>query len=88
MFERIRRLEFPYSNIDNPNEKAPEALYDLITDIGEQHNVIAEHPDVAERLRALAEKMRDDLGDLPLPLFDSSIRREGKNRRPPGKATQ
>jgi len=53
-------------------------LYDLRNDVGEQHNVIDQHPDVVKRLEALAEKARDDLGD-------SLTKREGKNTRPAGK---
>lgn len=53
-------------------------LYDLERDIGEQRNVAADHPDVVERLQALAEKARDDLGD-------SLTKRKGKNQRPAGK---
>ena len=44
------------------DEEIPESLYDLESDIGETRNVIEDHPDVAKRLRDLAEKMRDDLG--------------------------
>ena len=47
-------------------------LIDLENDIGETTNVAADHPDVVKRLLALAESMRDDLGD-----FD----RVGKNMR-------
>ena len=53
-------------------------LYDLASDVGEQHNVLDEHSDVAERLQTMAEKARDDLGD-------SLTGREGKNQRPPGR---
>jgi arylsulfatase A-like enzyme len=53
-------------------------LYDLENDVGEQHNVIDQHPDVVARLQALAEKARADLGD-------SLTQTEGKNRRPAGK---
>ena len=53
-------------------------LYDLENDVGEQHNVIAQHPDVAKRLLALTEQARDDLGD-------SLTTRDGKNTRAPGK---
>ena len=53
-------------------------LYDLASDVGEQHNVIDQHPDVVERLQALAEKARDDLGD-------SLTGREGRNQRLPGR---
>jgi len=54
------------------------ALYHLIEDVGEQHDVAADHPDVVKRLTAIAEEARADLGD-------SLTNREGKNRRPPGR---
>ena len=54
------------------------ALYDLETDRGETKDVAAEHPDVVRRLEALAETMRDDLGD-------SATNRKGKGVRPPGR---
>lgn len=38
-------------------------LYDLRTDIGEQHNVAAEHPDVVAALQAKLDACREDLGD-------------------------
>lgn len=38
-------------------------LVDLSNDIGETTDVSGENPDVVERLLALAESMRDDLGD-------------------------
>ncbi len=47
-------------------------LVDLNTDVGETTNVAQQHPDVVRRLLALAEGMRDDLGD-----YD----RVGKNMR-------
>jgi len=54
------------------------ALFDLEKDIGERHDVSAEHPDVAKRLLDIADKMREDLGD-------STKKVTGKNRRPPGR---
>jgi arylsulfatase A-like enzyme len=84
------KLHFPhaYRTLDGPpgNDGLPGpykqartqlALYDVETDIGETNDVAAEHPDVVERLSALAEKARDDLGD-------SLTKREGNNRRPAG----
>jgi arylsulfatase A len=53
------------------------ALFDLENDIGEQHNVADQNPDVVKRLQQLADAMRQDLGDGKM---------EGKGRRPPGKA--
>jgi len=58
-------------------DKIGPALFDLENDIGEQHDVSARHPKVVERLMALADKMRQDLGD-------SAKKMTGQNRRPPG----
>lgn len=38
-------------------------LYHLLDDVGEAHNVIADHPDVVARLSAMADAARADLGD-------------------------
>lgn len=38
-------------------------LYDMRRDPGERVNVAAQHPDVAERLKAVADGYREDLGD-------------------------
>jgi len=73
------KLQLPYKITKRKQEKAasnaPLKLYDLEADIGETTNVAADHPDVVKRLLALAEKARDDLGD---------VGREGKNQRPAG----
>jgi arylsulfatase A-like enzyme len=53
------------------------ALYNLETDVGEQTNVTAAHPDVVQRLTALAEAARDDLGD-------TLAQRKGRNVRSAG----
>ena len=50
-------------------------LYDLQSDIGETQNVAETYPQVVERLQALAEVARVDLGDGKSP---------GRNVRPPG----
>jgi arylsulfatase A len=55
------------------------ALFDLENDIGEQHNVADQHPDIVKRLQQLADEMRQDLGD-------GARKMPGKGRRPPGKA--
>ena len=44
-------------------EKTGLALYNLKDDMGEAKDVAKENPQVVERLLALAEKARDDLGD-------------------------
>ena len=46
-----------------PKGKSEARLYDLEADIGEKHNVATEHPDVAAKLTALAEKARQEIGD-------------------------
>ncbi|MEN6425527.1 MAG: sulfatase-like hydrolase/transferase [Phycisphaerales bacterium] len=58
--------------------KTDLALYDLENDIGEQRNVADQHADVVQRLRQLADAMRQDLGD-------SAMKMEGTGRRPSGK---
>ena len=58
-----------------PTPNVPLQLYDLQADIGETSNVADDHPEVVERLLALAEKAQRDLGDAG---------REGENQRPAG----
>jgi len=55
--------------------ESPAILHDLEDDIGETTNVAEDHPEVVQRLMALAEKARADLGDLD---------RMGKGQRPAG----
>ena len=55
-----------------------ESLFNLESDIGEAKNVAAEHPDVVAKLKALADKAREDLGD-------TATKRQGKGVRPAGK---
>ena len=54
------------------------ALFDLESDPGETKDVAAEHPEVVERLKGLAEGMRAELGD-------SATKQKGKGRREPGR---
>lgn len=54
---------------------SPAALYDVRNDVGETHEVSAEHPDVVRRLIALAEAARGELGD---------VNRLGAGQRPAG----
>ena len=53
------------------------ALYNLTSDVGEQTNVAEKNPEVIQRLLAIAEEARTDLGD-------SLTNRPGTNRRPAG----
>ncbi|MBI5090850.1 MAG: sulfatase [Candidatus Hydrogenedentes bacterium] len=71
------RSEDVYRNWQSPETKVPEALYNLHTDPGEQKNLIKDHPDIADRLRKLAQVAREDLGDT---LTNTT----GKNVRPIG----
>ena len=54
------------------------ALYKLGDDVGEQHNVLDEHPEVVARLKKLAEQARKDLGD-------SHTKQKGQGIRGPGR---
>ena len=58
--------------------KIDPSLFDLEKDIGEQHDVSARHPSIVKRLMALADEMRQDIGD-------SAQKMTGQNRRPPGR---
>jgi arylsulfatase len=55
----------------------PQALFNLKDDVGETHDVAAEHPDIVKRLLELAEEARADLGD-------SLTKRTGNRVRPAG----
>ena len=80
VFPRTAMDDTPYDRKpgDAKGELLPEALYDLTADVGETTDVIGQHPEVATRLRALAERMREDIGD-------SATNQKGKNRRPVGR---
>ncbi len=54
------------------------ALFDLKNDVGEQHNVIDDYPEVAARLQKYAELARADLGDR-------LQKRKGPGIRPAGR---
>ncbi len=58
--------------------KAPLALYDLQTDLGETTDVAKSHPDVVERLSQWAERAREDLGDAIKKRAGSGVRPAGK----------
>jgi arylsulfatase A len=44
-------------NIELGNDRKPQ-LYDLRTDLGEKHNVAAEHPETVKELAALLRKIK------------------------------
>ncbi|MCP4640023.1 MAG: arylsulfatase [bacterium] len=55
----IRRGPWKYVEVPARRKKKPSPeLYNLDTDVGEQDNVIADHPDVAEELATLLAKHR------------------------------
>ncbi len=68
-------MESKKRNWGKPEGKTPLKLFDLETDIHEDHNVADQHPDVIKRLLALADNAREDLGDTDRP---------GKNQREAG----
>src|SRR5688572_25881005 len=70
-----------YLKIENPDTEIPRALYDLENDLAEQKSVLADHPEVAQRLQAMIESARQDLGDSRRQLV-------GKNVRPIGQIAQ
>jgi len=53
-------------------------LYNLRRDPGERYNLLEHHPEIAERLRGIADAAREDLGD-------ELTGNPGENRRLPGR---
>lgn len=51
-------------------------LYNMMRDPGEQYNVIEYHPEKAEEIMAVAERAREELGDLNVGLVKGSENRE------------
>ena len=61
-----------------PGQPFTPTLYNLQTDLGERTNLAAQHPDVVQRLQALAAEMGADLGVTGL----------GPGVRPPGRVAK
>jgi arylsulfatase A len=57
-------------------------LYDLLEDVGETRDLAAERPEVVERLCALADSMRADLGDQLTGAEATGARESGQNPPP------
>ncbi|MCA9060746.1 MAG: sulfatase-like hydrolase/transferase, partial [Planctomycetaceae bacterium] len=51
-------------------------LYDLVADIGEQHNVAADHPDVVARLTTMMQQQHVPSELFPLPAVDTVVKRK------------
>lgn len=62
------------------------SLFDLSQDLGEEHNVAKEHPDVVRRLAALAENSREDLGDTLAGRIGKNVRQPAQLDHPTGPA--
>lgn len=69
-------LEKKLLGLGRRHQKSSASLYNVRDDLGETKDVSAQHPDIVARLTALADKAREDLGDLG---------REGKGQRPAGR---
>lgn len=54
-------------NWGKPEGPKDEKLFNLRDDIHEDHDVAAENPEVVRKLRELAERAREDLGDVDRP---------------------
>jgi arylsulfatase A-like enzyme len=57
-------LENKVMNLADKMERAEARLFDVRNDVGEAREVSGEQPEVMERLNALAEAARAELGDL------------------------
>jgi arylsulfatase A len=66
-------------NWGKPEGKSQLKLFNLVKDIHEDNNIAGQNPKVVQRILALAEKAREDLGDVDRP---------GKNQRPAGWAQE
>ena len=67
--------------------EAVEELFNLVDDPGETHDLLGEHPEEAEQLRAVAERHRDALGDARLGLAGEQVREAGSVAAPQPLAT-
>jgi arylsulfatase A-like enzyme len=66
----------------NKDARTELALFDLQGDVGETTDVAKQHPDVVQRLEALAKKARAELGDSAKDEKGSGARSPSRN--PPG----
>lgn len=59
-------------------KKIEESLFDLDTDKGETTNVLPDHPEIAAKMRKLADQMRAELGDGLTGAVGNENRRAGE----------
>jgi len=64
--------------------KIASSLYDLTSDPGEKTDVAAQHPDVVQRLEAIAARARADLGDSATKTQGANVRDCAHLDNPPG----
>ncbi len=75
---RVEALFAAGRQVRQPGRKQAPAkleLYDVRNDAGEAHEVSAQHPQEVKRLLAMAERAREEIGDLDQP---------GRGQRPAG----
>lgn len=83
VFKRKVSWDSPYNFLRSKVQKkdkdpiVPPSLYNLETDINEKYNCIKKYPEIADRLKKLAENARKDLGDKRHGM-------QGKNKRTSG----
>ena len=74
------KLFLPISSARHPHLKKSQSpqnfLFNVVDDVGSEHNVADQHPDVVKRLTKLAERGRSELGDGDL---------RGSGQRDPGR---
>jgi len=63
--------------VNYEQRKIALSLFDLDNDIGEKHNVAAEHPDIVKRLSELGRKIALQLGDQANKVKGSEMRSPG-----------
>ncbi|HVW37735.1 MAG TPA: sulfatase [Pirellulales bacterium] len=68
-------LEQKYVTLGRKTAPAKAALYDVHNDVSETREVSQDHPEVVERLLAMAARARQELGDVDQP---------GRGQRPAG----
>lgn len=68
-------LEGKYVSLGRKQAPAKLELYDVRNDVGETHEVSAQHPQEVQRLLAMAQRAREEIGDVERP---------GRGQRPAG----